>query len=614
MDDMTPEEIDSLLTLEDRGRREAERGLRELQWRRFKQHPEEFFQEALWIPSQETDEGKTKFDLYDYQDDDLEKFLTNRFVTVLKSRQIGMSTLVGALAIWRCLFYPGSVVLWISNNQKNADKAIGMIEVMWQSLKPWVKARAPELDADQTSLKEWVFPSGMSSRLRSMAGTATAGASETASIVVLDEFALVDEHIQDSLYRSTEPTTNAGGRLWMLSTARGGHNRFARMFKDAARGENRFEDIFHPWMVSRFLNDKAHLMQGCGECGGTGLLSTDPDEGHTYCPRCVDTSTYEAIQQEYADKPHLMHADYPATPAEAFRESGNPRFSGLIPADEDLFDGWVRGQVVDAAEGVRTFEPRPESHFRLRESYAHLLTPPENDYVLFVDPAKGKGGDYIAAHLLAYDEAGDIEIVGWWHDNMTEPVQVAREVDEIGRWFHNALIAVESTGGWGASMISELNKHLYYPSVYAHRGADKVRKGTGTTYGFPMSWQKRPLVIDRLASLLSNGAIRGIYQTLQRELETFVVTEQGRLEADVGCHDDTVLSLGGGCWVLTERFDPRGKQEDDPDEPRRFRGKLTRLQERVEQARRAKRAADQKFEQKVRRKSFRKKQRSRRRW
>lgn len=556
----------------------------ELLWRRCAADPAFFFETCLSIPSQRDPRGREEFELFDYQHDDLRTFLTNRFVTVLKCRQIGISTLVGAYALWRCLFRPGSVILWISDGQDNANKAVGMLNVMWTYLPQWVRDRAPRLTGDQAGKKEWTFADGMTSRIRAFAGTGKAGASETASLVVLDEFALVED--QDNLLRSADPTTDAGGSLWIISTARGGHNKFAETYRRAKRGASKFVSIFHPWMVSRFVNPKAGLMVGCGECGGTGKV------GDGYCSRCVDESTYEVKRREFADKPWLFHAEYPADEEEAFRESGRPVFTAL-PALEDCDTAWVRGELVEQ-DGRVVFVADDDGPLRLHETVVGGCDD-WRDHVLFVDPSQGVGGDATAGTVLCYDDDAIPDRVAWWHSNVIEPVDAAVSFNLLGRFFEGprgpALLAVESTGGWGDSMLVELDRHLRYPRLYAHRATGHRRRPRADKLGFPMHATRRPLVIDRIMQYVSTDRpdmlLGGIDPLLRYELGTFVRREDGKLAADTGCHDDLVMSTAAALWLLVEEVSATAPSDGEkPREKPTAVNTLTGMFDKIEEVRR----------------------------
>ena len=72
----------------------------------------------------------------------------------------------------------------------------------------------------------------------------------------------------------------------------------------------------------------------------------------------------------------------------------------------------------------------------------------------------------------------------------------------------------------------------------------------------PMTASRRPLVIDSLAKALQfdkGMVMEGIDRNFRIELGAFVVTDNGRVEADIGMHDDLVMSAGIMTYVLFER-------------------------------------------------------------
>ena len=64
--------------------------------------PSHFINEFCVI--QHPQRGKIKFKLYPYQFDVLKEYQENDYNVVLKSRQVGMSTLSAAYSLWMMLF------------------------------------------------------------------------------------------------------------------------------------------------------------------------------------------------------------------------------------------------------------------------------------------------------------------------------------------------------------------------------------------------------------------------------------------------------------------------------------------------------------------------------
>jgi hypothetical protein len=512
----------------DKQREELEKLYRELEWRKCSEDPYYFIRTYVWIESERDSRGRELFGLWDYQEEALDAFIHDRFSVVLKARQLGFTTLAMAYALWLCMFRPRANILLISKSQDSADKNLGMSRFMYSFLPEWMKARGPTLDGDAAKQIIFKFPDGSFNRVKSFAGTKTAGAGETASLVILDEFALMDDPA--NTYRTIKPTTDAGGRLIIISTARGSNNQFAKIYRDAKRGLNGFRALFQPWSASR-------------------LISQDD---------------YDAKKREFISEPWLFYAEYPSSDEEAFRESGRPRFQALPPVD-DAEEFGVHGWVEETENGfVFRLAGDDESWLAPLHLVCHPADIPFNrKFVLSADPALGVGNDFSAAQILAWMPNGDVEIVGYMHSNSTEPGDWAEELNRVGRFFagsgqSSALLVVESTGGGaGITIIDKLKNHLHYPNMYRWLPPASARQRRAPVFGFPTSRTTKPLIIDRLAEFVNrdeSGVCRlvNIYPLLRDELGTFVRRENGTTAADVGCHDDLVMSLAIGVYVLSE--------------------------------------------------------------
>ena len=87
--------------------------------------------------------------------------------------------------------------------------------------------------------------------------------------------------------------------------------------------------------------------------------------------------------------------------------------------------------------------------------------------------------------------------------------------------------------------------------------------------GFLTTVKSRPLLIDTLKeSLRDESLLVHCDQTLD-ELQTFVVTAKGRLEAASGFHDDSVIALGLAAWCAARiparsMFKPQAVYEGAP--------------------------------------------------
>ncbi len=518
----------------------------ELEWRRCAADERYFLANYVFIPSEEDARGRVKFSLFDYQADLLDLVLNNRFVISLKARQLGYTTLAMAHGLWLTMFRPGANILIVSKNQDSSNKNLAQARLGYQFLPEWMKQRAPKLDADSTKGMSFVFPDGMVSKMKAAPSTSGVFAGETATFVVWDEAALVEPaSLQEDVLRTLLPTTDAGGSFWIISTARGAHNRFAKTYRAAKRGDSQFVAFFKPWMVSPFMR----CNKGCGWCSGE-------KEDRPAC-----RSKYDLRRREFADQPWRFFQEYPSDDEEAFRESGRPRFVGM--ASEDSFEDLpFRGDLVWADDGKIEFEVDDQGPLRL----STLVPDPQGFYVVGADPSQGVGRDFSSAHVVTFTDDGTPEIVGYYQSNTVQPTEFAAALDRMGRFFQGrqwaALLGVEDQGGQGALVVNELHKHLDYPNPYIYQTTGKKRTRQGRMFAFPMTVDRRRAVIDRLGKYVPTverpDTMIGVYPNLRTELGQFVAQETAagnvRYAADVGCHDDLVMSLSISLWMLIEEY------------------------------------------------------------
>jgi hypothetical protein len=525
----------------------------EMEWRRCAADERYFIENYVWVPSEHDVRGRVKFELFDYQVELLDTIKKQRFVTALKARQIGFTTLAMAHALWLAMFRPGATILIVSEDQKSSNKNLGQARMAYRFLPPWMRDRAPRLTADSSNGMSFEFPDGMISAMKTSPATAGVFAGETATLVIWDEAALVEPAtLQEDVLRTLLPCTDAGGSMMIISTARGAYNRFAKTYRAAKKGESQFMPFFKPWSVSPFMQ----CSTDCGWCSG-------PEGVRTPCQ-----SRYDIKRREFADQPWRFFQEYPEDDEEAFRESGRPRFAGLPP--EDTYEEFAfRGRLEWKDDKTIDFVPDEHGSFWLS-----TLEPDQNGfYVIGADPAQGVGKDSSSAHVMTFNEDGVAEIVGYYTSNSVHPAEFAAHLDLLGRFFAGrewaAKLAVEDQAGQGALPVNELHKHLEYPNAYIHTNVG-ARKARGSRlFSFPMTSDRRRAVIDRLSKFLTNNSydeprLLGIHPKLRVELGQFVSQEMAngniRYAADVGCHDDLVMSLAITLWVLIEEY-----QDASPD-------------------------------------------------
>ena len=177
------------------------------------------------------------FALWPAQQETLAVIAAVRQVIILKARQLGLSWLVIAYAVWLCLFHRNQTVLVFSKDQDSANEIVRRAGVIYKNL----KNKGVGLAVNNITQLAW----DNGSRIKSFAATEDAGSSFTASLIILDEFAKM--RYAETLYTSVKPTINDGGRVVIISTAKGEGNSFHKLWGDAVKGFNALRPIFIPW-------------------------------------------------------------------------------------------------------------------------------------------------------------------------------------------------------------------------------------------------------------------------------------------------------------------------------------------------------------------------------
>lgn len=201
-----------------------------------------------YVKIQHPERGTISFDTYPFQDDCVNNFIDNRFNVIVKSRQLGLSTLVAAYAVWLAIFYKDKNILVIATKLAVAMNFIKKVKVALRSLPPWLLL--PEIVGNNKQSIE--FSNG--STIKAIPTSEDAGRSEALSLLIIDEAAFVRNF--DDLWMGLYPTLSTGGRAIVLSTPNGVGGQYYDLYMKAAAGENDFHPIKLPWDVHPERNDE----------------------------------------------------------------------------------------------------------------------------------------------------------------------------------------------------------------------------------------------------------------------------------------------------------------------------------------------------------------------
>ena len=187
--------------------------------------------------------GKIPFHLYPFQEDCMNDFKDNRFNIILKSRQLGLSTLSAGYILWKMLFNQDFNALVIATKVTVAKNLVEKVRVMHDLLPVWLRDGGnSSVEDNKLSLK---LKNG--SQVKAIASSPDAGRSEALSLLVVDEAAFIRDI--DEIWLSAQSTLSTGGAAIVLSTPNGVGNWFHKMWVEGESGTNGFHCIKLHWTV-----------------------------------------------------------------------------------------------------------------------------------------------------------------------------------------------------------------------------------------------------------------------------------------------------------------------------------------------------------------------------
>jgi hypothetical protein len=434
--------------------------------------------------------GKMLFDLYPFQEDVLHEFNKHRYNIVLKSRQLGISTLIAGYSLWMMLFNNDKNILVIATKQDTAKNLVTKVRVMYDNLPSWLKTGVQE--DNKLSLR---FKNG--SQIKAASAASDSGRSEALSLLVIDEAAFIDEI--EPIWASAQQTLSTGGSAIINSTPNGVGNFYHKKWVDAKLGQGGFNPIELLWQVhperDQSWRDEQDILLGPDmakqECDGNFLAS-----GRAV----VDGELVQWYEQTHAMDPIEKRGGEEALWIWKYPD---PTRDYIVIADVARGDGndYSAFHVID----VESLEQVAEYKGKLdTKSYGNTLVSIATEY---------------NDALLVVENAN----VGW-----------AAIQQIIDRGYQNLYYTYREDG-------------YVDPSVQLPKGYD-LKSKQNMVPGFTTSSKTRPLLISKLETYFRERGPIIHSRRLIEELYVFIWNGP-KAEAQRGYNDDLVMSFAIGLWV-----------------------------------------------------------------
>ncbi|MBC8442759.1 MAG: terminase [Proteobacteria bacterium] len=187
------------------------------------------------------DEGLVPFDMWDFQEDIIEKVHNNRFVIAKLPRQTGKSTTMISYLLHYVLFNQDVNVAILANKLATARELLHRLQLAYEYLPKWMQQGIVEWNKGSIELEN-------GSKILASATSSSAVRGGSFNMIFLDEFAYVPHGVAEEFFSSVYPTISSGQttKVLIVSTPKG-LNMFYRFWVDATEKRNEYVPIEVHW-------------------------------------------------------------------------------------------------------------------------------------------------------------------------------------------------------------------------------------------------------------------------------------------------------------------------------------------------------------------------------
>lgn len=463
--------------------------------------------------------GAGAFEMWPCHLEAIEALEKERYIIVLKARQIGMSWLFGAAyPLWLAMFHPSTLCLLFSQREEEAAELVRKCRFIWSRLPVWMR---PDLEKDNSL--ELVFK-GIESRIIAFSGSPTAGSGYTA------RYAFADEHAKQTYaeqqFAAIRPTIDMGGQFVSNSTAFGTGNFFHQLWQAAQRGENGFHSIFFPYNVRP---------------------GRDPE-------------WWASMRDSWPNEVQFFQ-EYPRDADEAFQSSvQRPINAAYLRIGASKIEPILMTDNTDLQPIMRLKPRRGELGFRLYQE-----PKPGKNYVIGADVSEGfVDGDAQAAIVLDRSNGEEVAALhGRW------PIhEYAEHLDHLAQAY-NALVGIERNNH-GHAMIVRVQAlmaermrtanrpryTLYHEKPILNALGSEVRPQRP---GWPVNARTKPMMLSELEAAFKDADVLVASSLILNELKSLVIDDKGAIGAEKPYHDDLAMALAIANQMINKTDTPRDR-------------------------------------------------------
>jgi hypothetical protein len=478
-----------------------------------------------------------------------------RFV-VLKARQQGLSTVISAFQYWWLSQRKAQKGLVMAHEGDSTTALLDMYRRIHDNVPDIVRPSTKYLSRNELNFDK------MDSAMRvATAGGRGVARGEMLTFAHLSEVAFWPVAFANTNFNGLVQAIPEENNtfIFLESTAQGVTGKFYEMYQGAARRDhlwNGYEVFFSAW----FETDEYR------ETAPADFVRTPEEESmmERFAPLLnSNDQLYWRRKKVATSGVELFKQEYPSTAEEAFLSTGRPIFNSeslnerlqkakAKPALKQMTVAVKYDQKTGKALPLRVLEEdrRGELLIYHERSATEIYTIGADVGMGIRGGVKGKKeGDSSVAQVL---DSKRRQVAVW--RGIIHPDEFAKVLIALGYHYNSATIAPERNNHGLVTCVALRDAN--YPYLYTEQPEGTLDEKDSINLGFFTSERTKPLIIDKLRELDRDGGIEINDPTTLQEMMTFVVTEAGKMEAEGGTHDDTVMALAIAAYVSEDVWTP----------------------------------------------------------
>lgn len=442
-----------------------------------------------------------------------------KYNIVLKSRQLGITSVACALSLYYCHVERDTVCILVSYSQDSARGIFDKLKTIYREIPDGI--RMEDVANNRSELK---FANG-SRILVCCNGSKDVARGLTVKFVHLSEYAFFESGRARKNLLAIEQALRPDGKIIVESTANG-LNHFSELWSKAESGDNMYKPFFFGWITDKrmfaaeYIEFCNHYKRVNGKLPELNELS-EQERSLMNIGASLEQIVWRRLKIANSSEEEFRQ-EFPANPLEAFVTTGRNVFSAALIHD-------LLANIQASIKAPEQFMSYPLTFWKLPQAGVR--------YFIGVDVSEGVGLDKSVIEVLDEDCCQCAEL----YSDTIKPYRLAELLLALAIYYNSALCVIEKASA-GHIVVDKMRNDYRYSNLYKSKqydGAGFVRKRAG----WITDAKSRPLMIGDFIELFENGRLWINSKTLFSEMKTFVAKESGRTEHEGKTGDDCVIAF-----------------------------------------------------------------------